>query len=55
MFTGNINFMENGTTYLEREPGSKIYAGPPTDEIDENWGKLLQSILPVPHLCLDTN
>jgi hypothetical protein len=26
-FTGNTNFMENGTTYLERELGSKIYAG----------------------------
>ncbi|RDW64616.1 hypothetical protein BP6252_10267 [Coleophoma cylindrospora] len=42
-FTGNINFFENGSTYLERDPGSKLYAGTPTDEIDENWRYLVQN------------
>jgi hypothetical protein len=46
--------MENGTTYLEQEPGSKLYAGKPTDEIEENWSDLLQSIIIVPPEYLNT-
>jgi hypothetical protein len=46
--------LENGTTYLEREPGSKLYAGKPTDEIDENWSNLLQSMIIDPPEYLNT-
>jgi len=53
-FTGNINFFDNGTTYLEREIGSKIYAGKPTDEIDRNWRDLLHSPMIVPPSSFST-
>lgn len=42
-FTGNLNFFDNGTTYLEHDPESVRFVGKPSKEIDENWDNLLQS------------
>jgi hypothetical protein len=43
-FTTGIRAYANGSLYRTFDPLEPVYVGPPTKEIDRNWGALTESI-----------